>query len=29
VIWAGARVRAGETLVDAVRASDDVTVLVR
>jgi NDP-sugar pyrophosphorylase family protein len=29
VIWAGARVRRGERLVDAVRAADDVTVLVR
>jgi MurNAc alpha-1-phosphate uridylyltransferase len=29
VVWQGARVRAGERLVEAVRASDDVTVLVR
>ena len=29
VVWEGAGVRAGERLVDAVRASDDVTVLVR
>jgi N-acetyl-alpha-D-muramate 1-phosphate uridylyltransferase len=29
VVWPGARVRRGERLVDAVRASDDVTVLVR
>jgi NDP-sugar pyrophosphorylase family protein len=29
VIWPGARVRARERLVDAVRAGDDVTVLVR
>jgi MurNAc alpha-1-phosphate uridylyltransferase len=29
VVWSGARVRRGERLVDAVRASDDVTVLVR
>jgi NDP-sugar pyrophosphorylase family protein len=29
VIWPGARVGPGERLVDAVRASDDVTVLVR
>jgi len=29
VIWPGARVRPRERLVDAVRASDDVTVLVR
>jgi N-acetyl-alpha-D-muramate 1-phosphate uridylyltransferase len=29
VIWAGAGVRRGERLVDAVRAADDVTVLVR
>ncbi len=29
VIWPGARVRRGERLVDAVRAGDDVTVLVR
>jgi Nucleotidyl transferase len=29
VVWPGARVRAGERLVDAVRAGDDVTVLVR
>jgi NDP-sugar pyrophosphorylase family protein len=29
VVWPGARVGAGERLVDAVRAGDDVTVLVR
>ena len=29
VIWPGARVRAAERLVDAVRAGDEVTVLVR
>jgi CTP:molybdopterin cytidylyltransferase MocA len=29
VVWPGARVRAGEVLVDAVRADDNVTVLVR
>jgi NDP-sugar pyrophosphorylase family protein len=29
VVWSGARVRAGERLVDAVRAGDEVTVLVR
>ena len=29
VVWPGARVRAGEVLVDAVRADDSVTVLVR
>lgn len=29
VVWPGARVSAGERLVDAVRAGDDVTVLVR
>jgi mannose-1-phosphate guanylyltransferase/MurNAc alpha-1-phosphate uridylyltransferase len=29
VVWPGARVWAGERLVDAVRAGDDVTVLVR
>jgi NDP-sugar pyrophosphorylase family protein len=29
VVWPGARVRRGERLVDAVRAGDDVTVLVR
>ena len=29
VLWAGTRVRRGEVLVDAVRASDAVTVLVR
>jgi Nucleotidyl transferase len=29
VVWPGARVRRGERLVDTVRASDDVTVLVR
>jgi NDP-sugar pyrophosphorylase family protein len=29
VVWPGARVRRGETLVDAIRASDAVTVLVR
>jgi NDP-sugar pyrophosphorylase family protein len=29
VVWAGATVRRGETLVDAVRAGDSVTVLVR
>lgn len=29
VVWPGARVRAGELLVDAVRADDSVTVLVR
>jgi N-acetyl-alpha-D-muramate 1-phosphate uridylyltransferase len=29
VVWPGSRVRASERLVDAVRASDDVTVLVR
>lgn len=29
VVWPGARVRPGEHLVDAVRASDAVTVLVR
>jgi N-acetyl-alpha-D-muramate 1-phosphate uridylyltransferase len=29
VVWSGARVRRGERLVDAVRAGDDVTVLVR
>ncbi len=29
VVWDGARVRPGERLVDAVRASDRVTVLVR
>jgi NDP-sugar pyrophosphorylase family protein len=29
VVWPGARVRPGEHLVDAVRASDTVTVLVR
>jgi NDP-sugar pyrophosphorylase family protein len=29
VLWPGARVRRGERLADAVRAGDDVTVLVR
>jgi hypothetical protein len=29
VVWAGTSVLPGERLVDAVRASDDVTVLVR
>jgi CTP:molybdopterin cytidylyltransferase MocA len=29
VVWAGASVRRGEALVDAIRASDHVTVLVR
>jgi N-acetyl-alpha-D-muramate 1-phosphate uridylyltransferase len=29
VVWPGASVRRGERLVDAVRAGDDVTVLVR
>ena len=29
VVWPGARVRAGEVLVDAIRADDSVTVLVR
>ena len=29
VLWPGVRVRRGERLVDAVRAGDDVTVLVR
>lgn len=29
VVWAGARVRRGESLVDAVRTGDAVTVLVR
>ena len=29
VVWPGATVRRGETLVDAVRAGDSVTVLVR
>jgi N-acetyl-alpha-D-muramate 1-phosphate uridylyltransferase len=29
VVWPGARVRAGEELVDGVRAGDSVTVLVR
>jgi MurNAc alpha-1-phosphate uridylyltransferase len=29
VVWAGTRVRPGETLVDAIRADDGVTVLVR
>jgi N-acetyl-alpha-D-muramate 1-phosphate uridylyltransferase len=29
VVWAGARVRAGETLVHAIRADDYMTVLVR
>ena len=26
VVWAGAHVRAGERLVDAIRATDEVTV---
>ncbi|HET8618718.1 MAG TPA: hypothetical protein VFM27_07150, partial [Acidimicrobiales bacterium] len=29
VVWPGARVRRGEALVDAVRADDSMTVLVR
>jgi hypothetical protein len=29
VVWPGATVRRGETLIDAVRAGDSVTVLVR
>ena len=29
VVWDGARVRPGERLVRAIRADDDVTVLVR
>jgi hypothetical protein len=29
VVWPGARVRRGEHLVDAIRADDGMTVLVR